>query len=156
MAGQGVGRVGRVCVLAGAVAVAVSVALPWIRIRNAMPGLRVLGVPVGPADRTMTGLDTSIWPVVVGVAAIVGLLALLGRARLLAAGLGGLAVVAGIGLLYYLAHVVELRTRHQTYLERTVAHLAVRASLQPGPVVLLAGGTVALLGALLSRPWSGR
>jgi hypothetical protein len=150
-----VGGLGRLLVLAGAGGVAAGVALPWVRVKNAVPGLTILGAHLGPSDATVHGQNTSAWPVLAGLGAVVALLALLGRARRTVALLGVLIAAAGGGLLYYLSNVIDIKTAHRSDLERTLAHLAVHTSVQPGPVVLLGAGALITLGALVSRPRAG-
>lgn len=77
-----------------------AVLLAWVTARGpqVVLDLGLVGAEVRPGDRTVTGLDTPLWPAFAATAVVVGALALLGVARrvLLA---GGLAIVTAALLL---------------------------------------------------------
>jgi hypothetical protein len=79
---------------------------------------------------------------------VVALLALFGVARKLLVLLGLLTTLAGGALLYYVLNVVDIETRGDT-LKHTLATATVASEAGTGPILLLAGGVVILLGALL-------
>jgi hypothetical protein len=138
----------RILVLAGAAAVIGSVTLPWVKVKGAPLHLDLLGAGTSPLSRTVSGTDTKAWPVVAGVGAVVALLALFGVARKLLVLLGLLTTLAGGALLYYVLNVVDIETRGDT-LKHTLATATVASEAGTGPILLLAGGVVILLGALL-------
>ncbi len=110
-----------------------------------------LGVGVPSAGREVAGTDTAAWPFVLGIACLVALLALAGRARRVVVGLGLLTLAAAGALLYYLSNVIEIETSGRSQLEQTLAEVAVRSSVQPGPYVLLAGAFLVAVGGLMRR-----
>jgi hypothetical protein len=141
----------RVVVLAGAAAVVVSVTLPWVTVKGALPSrldLGVLGASVSPLGKTVSGTDTKAWPVVAGVGAVVAALALLGLARKLLLLLGLLTTLAGGALLYYVLNAVDIETRGDT-LKHALATTALSSTVGAGPVLLLAGGLAILVGSLI-------
>lgn len=129
----------------------VSALLPWITIEGLGLDLGVIGARVGVGTRTVAGTDTAIWPVLVGVGVVVGVLALLNVARKLLIGLGLLVVVAGCGLLYYVANAVEIEGEGRGAIEQIVAQTVVSSSTGPGTPVLVASGVAIVAGALLAR-----
>lgn len=143
---------GRVLVLAGAAALVLGALLPWVEVRGVPLDLDWLGVGIPIGGREVAGTDTAAWPVLVGVAAFIALLAVLGRARRLVLGLGLAALAAGAALMYYLANVIEIETSGRSEVERSLAELAVRSSVQAGPYVLLGGAVLIVVGALLHKP----
>jgi hypothetical protein len=143
--------ISRIFVLAGAAAVLVSVAVPWVTVEGALPStldLGLLGAEVSPLGQTVSGTETKAWPVVAGVGALVALLAILGLARKLILLLGLLTTVAGGALLYYVMNVVDIETKDDT-LKNALANLALDSSAGAGPMLLLAGGLAIAIGALL-------
>jgi hypothetical protein len=143
--------ISRVLVLVGAVAVAASVALPWVTIKGALPArlnLGLLGTDVSPLSKTVSGTETKAWPVVAGLGAVVALLALFGLARKLIVLLGLVTTVAGGALLYYVLNVVDIETKGDT-LKNALATAALHSSAGAGPMLLIAGGLAILVGALL-------
>ena len=141
----------RAVVLAGAAAVLGSVTVPWVTVKGALPGrldLGVLGADVSPLGKTVSGTDTKAWPIVVGVGAVVAVLALLCLARKLLVLLGVLTTLAGGALLYYVQNVVDIETRGDT-LKHSLATAALDSSAGAGPILLLAGGLAILVGALI-------
>lgn len=136
---------------AGAVAIAIAVALPWVTLEGRLPlGLTVLGAEVAAGLRTVHGFDTDAAPALFAVAAIAAVLSILNRARRVRLGLGVLVLAASGGLIYYLANVVQFQTSDRTVLERTAADLVLGSSLGAGPFVLAAGGA-ALVASSLKR-----
>jgi hypothetical protein len=143
--------ISRILVLVGAVAVAASVALPWVTVKGALPAklnLGLLGTDVAPLSRTVSGTDTKAWPIVAGFGAVVALLALFGLARKLIVLLGLVAAVGGGALLYYVMNVVDIETKGDT-LKNALATAALHSSAGAGPMLLLVGGLVILVGALI-------
>lgn len=123
--------------------------LPWVTVEGVPLSLDLLGTDVSAVQKTVSGVDTPAWPVLVGVAGLVVALAVFNLARKLLLLLGVLVTVAAAGLLYYLANVIDIETADSNRLERLLADAAVASSVGAGPVVLLAGGVAVLLGALL-------
>jgi hypothetical protein len=141
----------RVVVLAGAAAVLLSVKVPWVTVKGALPSrldLGVLGASVSPLGKTVSGTDTKAWPVVVAVGAVVAVLALLGLARKLLLLLGLVTTLAGGALLYYVLNVVDIETKGDT-LKHALATAALSSSTGAGPILLLAGGLAILVGSLI-------
>jgi hypothetical protein len=143
--------ISRILVLAGAAAVLGSVTVPWVTVKGALPtvlNLGLLGADVSPFSKTVSGTDTQVWPIVVGVGVVVAALALLGMARRLLLLLGLVTTLAGGGLLYYVLNVVDLATKGDT-LKNTLAKTALDSSAGAGPLLILAGGLAILIGALI-------
>jgi hypothetical protein len=141
----------RAVVLAGAAAVLASVTVPWVTVKGALPSrldLGVLGAEVSPLGKTVSGTDTSAWPIVAGVGAVVAVLALLGLARKLLLLLGLLTTLAGGALLYYVLNVVDIETRGDA-LKHSLATAALGSSAGAGPILLLLGGLAILIGSLV-------
>jgi hypothetical protein len=130
--------------------VVLSTFLPWVTIEGAPINLDLIGARVSPGGTTVSGNETSAWPVLVAVGAIVAGLTLLNMARKLLVLFGLLVVVAGGGLLYYALNVVDIETAERTVIERAVVSTAVTSSADAGPFLLLASGICILIGALKS------
>ena len=124
--------------------------LPWVTIEGAPINLDLIGVRVAPGGTTVSGSETSAWPVLVAVGAIIAGLTLLNVARKLLVLFGLLVMVAGGGLLYYALNVVDIETAERTLIERAVVGTAVTSSAEAGPFLLLASGICILIGALKS------
>ena len=143
--------ISRVLVLAGAAAVLLSVGLPWVTVKGALPStldLGLLGAEVSPLGKTVSGTETKAWPIVVAVGAVVGVLALMGLARKLILLIGLLTTLAGGGLLYYVMNVVDIETKGDT-LKNALANIALDSSAGAGPMLLIAGGLAIVIGALV-------
>jgi hypothetical protein len=141
----------RLLLLAGACAMALSALLPWVTIKGVAIDLGAIGAQVSPGARTVTGTETSIWPVILAIGAVVAILAVLSVARRLLLVLG-LIVVAGAGaLLYYVSNVVEIEVGGRSAIEQLVATAVITSSTGPGVPLLLAGGVAIVIGALLAR-----
>jgi hypothetical protein len=141
----------RLLLLAGACAMALSALLPWVTIKGVAIDLGAIGAQVSPGARTVTGTETSIWPVILAIGAVVAILAALNVARRLLLALG-LIVVAGAGaLLYYVSNVVEIEVGGRSAIEQLVATAVITSSTGPGVPLLLAGGVAIVIGALLAR-----
>jgi hypothetical protein len=142
---------GRLLLLAGAFGLALSVLLPWVTVKG--PGLSIdlgiVGAKVSSGSRTVTGIETSVWPFAVGVAVLVLVLTLLGAATRLLAVLGLVVTVAGAALIYYCANVLDIETSGST-LKRAISDAVLTSSTGPGPPLVLASGIAILVGALLS------
>jgi hypothetical protein len=144
---------GRLLLLAGAAGLVLSVLLPWVTVRG-LPlslDLSIVGASVAPGSKTVSGVETSVWPVLVGAAAVVVVLTLLNAAYILLAVVGVAVAAAGGALLYYCAHVVDIETSDKGPVARALADALVESSTGPGPPLVLAGGIAILAGALLSR-----
>ena len=144
--------ISRILVLVGAAAIVGSVALPWVTVSGALPtslDLGLLGADVSPLSKTVSGTETSAWPVVAAVGAVVAALALFGLARKLLLILGVLTTVAGGGLLYYVLNVVDIETKGDA-LKNALANAALDSSAGAGPLLLLAGGLCVVIGAIVS------
>jgi hypothetical protein len=113
--------------------------------------LGLVGAGVAPGGKTVSGTETSVWPLVAGVGVAVALLTLLNVARKVLLLLGVLVVAAGGGLLYYVLNVVEIETAGRNAVEHAVAGAAITGTTGAGPPLLLASGIAIVLGALISR-----
>jgi hypothetical protein len=143
--------ISRILVLAGAAAVLLSVGLPWVTVKGALPDtldLGLIGAEVSPLGKTVSGTETKAWPIVVAVGVVVGVLALLGLARKVILLLGLLTTVAGGALLYYVMNVVDIETKGDT-LKNALATMALDSSAGAGPMLLIAGGLAIAIGAVL-------
>jgi hypothetical protein len=138
---------GRLLALVGAVGVVASAFLPWVAVQGLPIHLDLLGTNVSAVRTTVSGTDTEVWPVLIVLGGIAGLLALFGVLRKLLVVLGLLALIAGGALVYYVMNVIDIETSGDN-LKRTAGHLAVQSSTRTGPFVLLAGGACLFLGAL--------
>lgn len=146
--------IARALVLAGAAATTAATVLPWVTVKGLALtlDLGLIGADVSAVDRTVSGTDTSLWPVLVGIGAIVAVLGLLGVARRVLVALGLLVTIAGGLLLVYMANVIDIETRGSGALERAAAEALLTSSVGPGTPVLLAGGLAIVVGALQLRP----
>lgn len=140
----------RILALAGAAAVALAALLPWVSIRGLGLDLQTIGAQVLPGDRTVSGTDTSLWPVLLAVAGLVALLALLGVARRALLVLGLVVVAGGGALLYYLANVIDIEAGGGSQIERLLTDALVSSSVGPGAPLLVAGGIAIVAGAVLA------
>lgn len=140
--------IARLLVLAGAGAVGASAFLPWVTVEGAPLDLDLLNTRIAATGRTVSGTETPAWPFLVGLAGLVGALALFNLARKLLVVLGLLTTVAGAGLVYYVMNVVDIETSGDA-IRSTVAGALVQSTAEPGPFLLLAGGLAVLIGAVL-------
>jgi hypothetical protein len=142
---------GRLLLLAGAIGLALSVLLPWVTVKG--PGLNIdlgiVGAKVSRGSRTVAGVETSFWPVLVGIAVLVVVLTVLGVAMRLLAVVGVVVTLAGAALLYYCANVLDIETSGNS-VKRLIADSVLTSSTGPGPPLILASGLAILVGALLS------
>jgi hypothetical protein len=124
---------GRLLLLAGAAGLVLSVLLPWVTVRG-LPlslDLSIVGASIAPGSKTVSGVETSVWPVLVGAAAVVVVLTLLNAPYKLLAVVGVAVAAAGGALLYYCAHVVDIETSDQG---RSRGRSPTRSSrARPGP-----------------------
>jgi hypothetical protein len=143
----------RILLLAGAAAMILAALLPWVTVRGPSLALDLglVGARVSPGDRTIAGVDTSLWPVLAGIAVVVAALALLGVARRVLLVLGLLVVVTGAPLVFYMANVIDIETRGDSRLEQAAADALLSSSIGPGTPLLLAGGIAIVAGALALR-----
>jgi hypothetical protein len=145
------GTASRLLLLGGAAALALSVLLPWVTITGLGLKLGPIGAEVSPGSRTIHGLDTSLWPVILAIAVVVAILGLLSRAPKALLALGLLVVAASGALLYYLANVIEIESSGSSQIEKLFAHALITSSVGPGVPVLLAGAIAIVAGAVLAR-----
>jgi hypothetical protein len=143
--------VSRLLLLGGAAGLALSVLLPWVTIKGLGLELGPIGAEVTPGSRTVAGLDTSLWPVLLGVGAVVAILGLLNVARKLLLGLGLIVVAGGGALLYYLSNVIEIESSSGSQIEKLFAQALITSSVGPGAPLIIASGIAILAGALLAR-----
>ena len=143
--------VARLLLLAGAAGMALSALLPWVTIRGVVLELGPIGAQVSPGGRTVNGTDTSLWPVLLGAAALVAILALLGIARRLLLVLGLLVIAGGAALLYYVSNAVEIEAEGRSAIEQLIANAVITSSTGPGTPLLIASGLAIVVGALLRR-----
>ena len=143
--------VSRLLLLAGAAGMALSALLPWVTIQGIGLDLGLVGAEVSPGARTVNGIDTSIWPVILAVAGVVAILALLNLARKLLLVVGLLVIAAGGALLYYVSNAVELETDDRGPIAQMIADAVITSSTGPGTPLLLASGLAIAVGALLAR-----
>lgn len=146
--------ISKVLMLGGAGATLLAALLPWVTVSGPSLSLDLglVGAEARTGDRTVAGLDTSLWPVLLGVAVIVAALALLGIARRILLVLGLLVTAAGALLLVYMANVVDIEAKDSGELGQAAADALLTSSIGPGTPVLLAGGIAITAGALLARP----
>jgi hypothetical protein len=137
--------------LAGAAGLALSVLLPWVTVKG--PGLNldlgIVGAKVTSGSRTVAGVETSIWPVAVGIAVLVLVLTLLGVASRLLALVGLVVTAAGAALLYYCSNVLDIETSGSA-LKRAISDAVLTSSVGPGPPLIIFSGLAILIGGLLS------
>jgi hypothetical protein len=139
--------------LAGAAATILAAFMPWVTLKGLTVtlDLGLVGAEASAVNRTVSGTDTPLWPVLVGLGVVVAALALLGVARRLVLGLGLLVTVAGALLLVYMANVIDIETRGDGELKRALADALLSSSVGPGTPLLLAGGVAIAAGALARR-----
>lgn len=142
---------GRVLTLVGAAMIALGAVLPWVVVEGVPLKLDWLDVRVPVSGREVSGTDTLLWPVLLGLAAVLAALGLFARAWRVLLGLGLLALVGAGALMYYLRNVIEIETSGRSALEQTLAEVAVRAPVQSGPYLLLVGALFTVAGALTRR-----
>ena len=143
----------RVLILAGAAATVLSAFLTWVTVLGlgVVLDLGPIGAELGIADGTVAGTDTSLWPGIVAVGVLAGVLGLLGVARNLLILLGIATTLAGGALLYYMANVVDIETSGSSELGSEIADALIDTTVGPGAPLLLAGGVLILVGALARR-----
>ena len=143
---------GRLLLLAGAAGLVLSVLLPWVTVTGLSLNLDLgtVGAEIAPGSNTVSGLETSVWPALVGVAAVVAVLTLLNVAHKLLAVVGLVVAAAGGALVYYCANVIDIETSDGGPIAQAIAHALVDASTGPGPPLIVASGIAILAGALLS------
>jgi hypothetical protein len=140
----------RLLVLAGAAGVVVATLLPWVTVSgiSLRLDLGLVGAPVTPGGRTVSGTNTWLGPVLVALALLVAVLAALRIARRVLVGLGLLVALAGGWLIYYTGHVIDIESSKHGALVAALAHAVLTSSTGPGPPLLLASGAVIAVGAL--------
>lgn len=132
----------------------VSALLTWVTIDGPAIALdlELIGAELAPGSRTVHGTDTSLWPVILGVAAFVAVVGgVLNRCRKLLTAVGLLVVVAGNALLYYVSNAIEIETSGSGPVQRLLADALISSSTGPGPPLLIAAGIAIAAGALLAR-----
>ena len=143
--------VSRFLLLAGAIGLAVAVLLPWVTIRGIELQLGPIGAEVAPGARTVNGIDTVLWWYLVGLGAIVAILAFVDIGRRTLLGLGLIVIAAGGALLYYLSNVIDIETSDSNAIEKLIADGVLSSSVGPGAPVIIASGIAIVAGALLAR-----
>jgi hypothetical protein len=146
-----VGFLSRLLLLAGSAGLALSALLPWVTIKGLSLDLSFIGVQITPGAATVNGTDTTYWPYILGVAAAVAILGVIGVARRLLLVVGVAVTAAGGGLLYYCSNVIDLETKGEDELVRTLADAALSSSVGPGPAVMIASGLLIVAGAAIAR-----
>jgi hypothetical protein len=143
----------RVLLLGGAGATLLAALLPWVTVHGPSLSLDLglVGAEATARDRTVGGLDTSLWPVLAGVALVVAVLALLGITWRVLLMLGLVVTAAGTVLLVYMANVVDIETNGSSALRQAAADALLTSSIGPGTPVLLGGGIAIAAGALVLR-----
>ncbi len=141
----------RILLLAGAAGLALAAVLPWVTIKGLGLELGPIGAEVAPGARTVNGTDTSLWPVVLGIGAVVVVLALLNVARKALLVFGLVAIAGGGALLYYLSNVIEIEADGASQIEKLLTNALVSSSVGPGAPLLIAGGIAIVAGAILAR-----
>ena len=146
-----VGFLSRLLSLAGAAGLALSALLPWVTIKGLSLDLSFVGVKISPGAQTVNGTDTTYWPIILGAAAVIAILGVIGVARrlLLVAGLA--VIAAGGAILYYCSNVIDLETKGEDELIRTLADAALSSSVGPGPAVMIGSGILIVAGAAIAR-----
>lgn len=142
--------IARLLLLAGAAGVIGTAFLPWVTVSGAPIDLDILQVGITGVGETVSGTDTVAWPGVVGVGAVIAVLALLNLARKLLLLLGLVVTVAGAGLVYYVMNVVDIEAQGNI-IKETLAGALVSSTAEAGPFLLLASGIVILVGVALNR-----
>ncbi len=142
---------GRLLLLAGALGLGLSVLLPWVTVKGPALNLDLglVGAKVSSGSKTVAGVETSVWPFVIGVAALVAIVTVLGVATRLLAIVGPLVTAAGGVLVYYCVNVLDIETSGST-LKRLISDAVLTSSIGPGPPLILASGIAIFAGALLS------
>jgi hypothetical protein len=143
----------RILLLGGAGATLLAALLPWVTVEGPSLDLDLglVGAHASTGERTVAGIDTSLWPVLAGVAVVVAVLTLLGVARRVLLALGLLVAAAGALLLVYMANVIDFETRGDSELKRAAADALLSSSIGPGTPLLIAGGVAIAAGAVLLR-----
>jgi hypothetical protein len=143
--------VSRIVLLAAAAGMLLAAVLPWVTINGLALDLGPIGVEVPVGGKTVHGTDTSLWPVILVVAAVVATLGLLGVARKVLLAVGLLVIAGGGALLYYLSNVLEIESGDSSKIEQALAQALITSSVGPGAPLLIASGVAVVVGALLAR-----
>ncbi len=142
--------VSRLLLLGGAACLALAALVPWVTISGLELQLGPIGAEVAPGARTVNGLDTVLWWYLVGLAAIVAILAFVDIGRRTLLGLGLIVVAGGGALLYYLSNVIDIETKNSNAIERLIADSILTSSVGPGAPLIIASGIAIIAGALLA------
>jgi hypothetical protein len=144
--------VARLLLLTGAAGMALSALLPWVTLSGHLGlNLGTIGGRVTFGSRTVSGTETSLWPAIVAVSAVVAILAVLNVAQRLLLVLGLIVVAGGGALLYYVSNVVDIEAGKRDAIQQALANALISSSAGPGPALLLASGIAIVMGALLAR-----
>lgn len=139
--------IARILVFLGAAGVALAAFVPWADVQGPLQfELDWLDVNARPGGRTVSGTDTPAWPYLLGVAALVVVLVLLNKLRKLIMLVGGLLVLGGAGLVYYVTNAVDIETRGDE-IKNVVGNLAFSTDTLLGPYLLIGSGLLLLVGA---------
>lgn len=146
----------RLLILAGAAATVLSVFLTWVTISGLtiVLDLGLVGPELGPGDHTVSGTETELWPAIVAIGAVAGVLGLLGIARGVLIVLGLVTTLAGVGLVVYMSDVIDHATAGDDVLDELTnqaANALLDSSTGPGTPLLAVGGLLILVGALARR-----
>ena len=146
----------RTLILAGAVATVASAFLTWVTISGltVVLDLGLVGPELGVGDHDVTGTETSLWPAIVAIGVLAAVLGLLGVARGVLIVLGLVTTLGGAALVVYMSNVIDYATRGEDVfddLTNEAATAVLDSTLGPGTPLLVAGGVLILVGALLSR-----
>jgi hypothetical protein len=136
--------ISRLLILLGAGGVVLATVVPWASVRGPL-SLDLLNVDADPGGRTVSGTDTPAWPVLLAIAGVIVALVLLNKLRKLIMLFGGLIVLAGAGLLYYVTNAVEIETEGDE-IKGTIGRLAFSTDTKLGPYLLIASGALMLIG----------
>lgn len=139
----------RLLILLGAGGVALAAVVPWADVSGPAQQFKLdlLNVRADPGGRDVSGLDTPAWPFLIGIAALLVALVMLNKLRKLVMLFGGLIVLAGAGLVYYVTNAVEIETKGDE-VKSLVGQVAFSSDTRLGPYLLIASGLLIVVGAV--------
>lgn len=139
----------RLLLLAGAAAAILAAFSPWADVNGPLD-LGLLGVDTPLGGKTVSGIDTPAWPVLLGIGGVVVALTLSGKLMKLMMLFGLLLTLGGIGLIYYVSNAVDIETKDDP-IKQAIAERVVDVKAQPGPFLILGSGVLILAGAALAK-----